>query len=103
MGNYAENLKRKQESEALDALLNGETENNKIESLKEVLNLLSATDDGSTKLLNVVNTAITTAITTACAESGAIDTAISAKISAAIGEGGTIETWGDGRYAAKTT
>lgn len=99
MGNYAENLKRKQESEALDALLNGETENDKIESLKEVLNLLSATDDGSTKLLNVVNTAITTA----CAESGAIDTAISAKISAAIGEGGTIETWGDGRYAAKTT
>lgn len=77
MGRYSDNLK-------LNAILNLENENDKIESLKEVLNLLSATDDGTTKLMDVINAAI------------------DAKITAAIGDGGAIETWADARYEAKT-
>lgn len=83
MGNYADNLKKKKAEAALNDLLNKETDNDKIESLKEVLNLLSATDDGTTKLGDV------------------IDAKVEAAITAAIGTGGVIETWGDGRYAAK--
>lgn len=111
---------RQKHEEANDALLNNTTENDKIESLKEVLNLLSQVDDGNTKLAAVIDarisaalgsdgaitTAISGAITTALGEGGDITTAISsgvsAAITAAIGEGGDIETWGDGRYTKKT-
>ena len=65
---------------ANDALINGVVENDKIESLKEVLALLSQTDDGNTKLASVID----------------------ARISAAIDTGGDIETWADARYAAKS-
>ena len=106
MGKYLDDLKAKQAQDNLNALLNAETDNDKIESLKEVLNLLSATDDGTTKLADVINARVTAGITAALGENGAITTAISSAISAAItaaiGEGGAIETWADGRYEAKT-
>lgn len=84
MGKYLDDLKAKKAQENLNALLNGETDNDKIESLKEVLNLLSATDDGTTKLMDVINSAI------------------DAKITAAIGADGAITTWADARYEAIT-
>ena len=80
MGAYADNLKRQQAEAVLNDLLNKETDNDKIESLKEVLNLLSATDDGTTKLAAVIDERIT----------------------AAIGEGGAIKTWADENYEPKT-
>lgn len=80
MGRFSQ----KKHEEANDLLLNSVAENDKIESLKEVLNLLSQTDDGNTKLAAV------------------IDARITAAIGSAIGEGGAIETWADGRYEAKS-
>lgn len=85
MGAYADNLKRQKAEAVLNDLLNKETDNDKIESLKEVLNLLSATDDGTTKLMDVINSAI------------------DAKITAAIGEDGVIKTWADENYEPKAT
>ena len=84
MGRYLDNLRAKQAEEKLNDLLEKETDNDKIESLKEVLNLLSSTDDGTTKLADVINAAV------------------DAKITAAIGEDGAITTWADARYEAKT-
>jgi hypothetical protein len=98
MGAYADNLKKQQADAILNDLLNKETDNDKIESLKEVLNLLSQVDDGNTKLASVIDARITAAL----GEQGAITSAISAAITAAIGTGGAIETWADGRYTAKT-
>lgn len=97
MGRYLDNLRAKRAETILNDLLNKEVDNDKIESLKEVLNLLSSTDDGTTKLASVINDQITAAL----GESGAITTAISGAITAAIGESGAIETWADGRYEAK--
>jgi hypothetical protein len=94
MGKFSD----KKHEQANDALLNTVTENDKIESLKEVLNLLSQIDDGNTKLAAVIDARITAAL----GEQGAITSAISAAITAGIGEGGAIETWGDGRYTKKT-
>lgn len=98
MGAYADNLKKQKAEAVLNDLLNKETDNDKIESLKEVLNLLSQVDDGNTKLASVIDARITAAL----GEEGAITSAISAAITAAIGTGGAIETWADGRYEAKT-
>ena len=98
MGRYADNLRAKQAEEKLNDLLEKETDNDKIESLKEVLNLLSQVDDGNTKLASVIDARITAAL----GSEGAITSAISSAITAGIGEGGAIETWGDGRYAKKT-
>ena len=98
MGRYADNLKAKQAEEKLNDLLEKETDNDKIESLKEVLNLLSQVDDGNTKLASVIDARITAAL----GSEGAITSAISSAITAGIGEGGAIETWGDGRYTKKT-
>ena len=98
MGAYADNLKKQKAEAVLNDLLNKETDNDKIESLKEVLNLLSQVNDGNTKLASVIDARITAAL----GEEGAITSAISAAITAAIGEGGSIETWADGRYEAKT-
>ena len=116
MGKFSD----KKHEQANDALLNTVTENDKIESLKEVLNLLSQIDDCNTKLASVIDaritaalgsegaitTAISGAITAALGDGGDIATAISsganAAITAGIGEDGTIETWGDGRYTKKT-
>ena len=98
MGRYADNLKAKQAEEKLYDLLEKETNNDKIESLKEVLNLLSQVDDGNTKLASVIDARITAAL----GSEGAITSAISSAITAGIGEGGAIETWGDGRYTKKT-
>jgi hypothetical protein len=94
MGKFSD----KKHEQANDALLNTVTENDKIESLKEVLNLLSQIDDCNTKLAAVIDARITAAL----GEQGAITSAISAAITAGIGEGGAIETWGDGRYTKKT-
>ncbi len=94
MGKFSD----KKHEQANDALLNTVTENDKIESLKEVLNLLSQIDDGNTKLAAVIDARITAAL----GSEGAITSAISAAITAGIGEGGAIETWGDGRYTKKT-
>lgn len=120
MGRYADDLKKAQAEGIPNDLLNKETENDKIESLKEVLNLLSQVDDGNTKIGGVINdaadaritaalgengaitTAIANAITAALGENGSITTAISGAITTAIGENGSIETWGDGRYTKKT-
>lgn len=98
MGRYLDNLRAKQAEEKLNDLLEKETDNDKIESLKEVLNLLSQFDDGNTKLASVIDARITAAL----GSEGAITSAISSAITAGIGEGGAIETWGDGRYTKKT-
>jgi hypothetical protein len=98
MGRYLDNLRTKQAEEKLNDLLEKETDNDKIESLKEVLNLLSQVDDGNTKLASVIDARITAAL----GSEGAITSAISSAITAGIGEGGAIETWGDGRYTKKT-
>lgn len=98
MGRYADNLKAQQAEEKLNDLLEKETDNDKIEPLKEVLNLLSQVDDGNTKLASVIDARITAAL----GSEGAITSAISSAITAGIGEGGAIETWGDGRYTKKT-
>jgi hypothetical protein len=94
MGKFSD----KKHEQANDALLNTVAENDKIESLKKVLNLLSQTDDGNTKLASVIDARITAAL----GSEGAITSAISSAITAGIGEGGAIETWGDGRYTKKT-
>ena len=116
MGKFSD----KKHEQANDALLNTVAENDKIESLKEALNLLSQVDDGNTKLASVIDARITAAlgsegaiasaisgaITAALGDGGDIATAISsganAAITAGIGEEGVIETWGDGRYTKKT-
>ena len=98
MGRYLDNLRAKQAEEKLNDLLEKETDNDKIESLKEVLNLLSQVDDGNTKLASVIDARITAAL----GSEGAITSAISSAITAGIGEGGAIETWADGRYEAKS-
>ena len=94
MGRFSD----KKHEQANGALLNTVTENDKIESLKEVLNLLSQIDDGNTKLAAVIDARITAAL----GSEGAITSAISSAITDGIGEGGAIETWGDGRYTKKT-
>ena len=94
MGKFSD----KKHEQANDAMLNTVVENDKIESVKEVLNLLSQVDDGNTKLASVIDARITAAL----GSEGAITSAISSAITAGIGEGGSIETWGDGRYAKKT-
>lgn len=94
MGKFSQ----KKHEEANDSLLNPVTENDKIESVKEVLNLLSQVDDGNTKLASVIDARITAAL----GSEGAITSAISSAITAGIGEGGVIETWADGRYEAKS-
>lgn len=94
MGRFSQ----KKHEEANDLLLNSVAENDKIESLKEVLNLLSQTNDGNTKLAAVIDARITAAL----GSEGAITSAISSAITASIGEDGAIETWGDGRYTKKT-
>jgi len=94
MGKFSD----KKHEQANDALLNTVVENDKIVSVKEVLNLLSQVDDGNTKLASVIDARITAAL----GSEGAITSAISSAITAGIGEGGAIETWGDGRYAKKT-
>ena len=94
MGKFSD----KKHEQANDALLNTVVEKDKIESVKEVLNLLSQVDDGNTKLASVIDARITAAL----GSEGAITSAISSAITAGIGEGGSIETWGDGRYTKKT-
>lgn len=116
MGRYADNLKRAEANAELDKVLNTDDNDGKIESLKEVLDLLTGITDGNTKLTDYINTAIDTKITAAVgsggavanaidakitaavAADGAVDAAIDAKITAGIGTDGVIETWGDGRY-----
>lgn len=80
-----------------DALLNAVNDNNKFESVKELLAMLNGKDDDKSfdQLVGAV-------ITAALGENGAITTAISNAITAAIGTGGSIETWADGRYEAKS-
>jgi len=90
---------QKKHEEANDYLLNNVTENDKIEPVKEILALLSQTDDGNTKLAAVIDARITAAL----GSEGAITSAISSAITAGIGEGGAIETWADGRYEAKAS
>lgn len=75
MGIYSQ---RKREV-ANDALINAVDTDNKFESLKEILSMLSG-EDGSKTFSQLVQ----------------------AEIATAIGEGGAIETWADGRYEAKT-
>lgn len=80
-----------------DSLLNAVNDNNKFESVKELLAMLNGKDDDKSfdQLVGAV-------ITAALGENGAITTAISNAITAAIGTGGSIETWADGRYEAKS-
>lgn len=80
-----------------DSLLNAVNDNNKFESVKELLAMMNGKDDDKSfdQLVGAV-------ITAALGENGAITTAISNAITAAIGTGGSIETWADGRYEAKS-
>lgn len=116
MGRYADNLKRAAAQAVLTAALDTDDSDGKIESLKEVIDLLTGISDGSTTLIDYINTAIDAKITAAVgsggavasaiddkitaavAADGAVDTAIDAKITAGIGTDGVIETWGDARY-----
>ncbi len=84
MGRYLDNLRAKQAEEKLNDLLEKETDNDKIESLKEVLNFIGDTISDSTTLSNYVDGKIREAIT------------------AAIGDEGAIKEWADGRYEAKS-
>lgn len=115
MGKFSQ----KKHEEANDALLNSVTDNNKLESVKEILTMLNGKDDDKSfdQLVDAritaalgeegaITTAISGTITAALGDGGDIATAISsgasAAITAAIGEDGDIETWGDGRYTKKT-
>ena len=75
MGRFSQ----KKHEEANDALLNAVDTDSKFESLKEVLSMLSS-EDGTKTFAQLVQ----------------------AEITKAIGEGGSIETWADARYEAKT-
>ena len=88
---------QKKHEEANDALLNAVDTDKKFESLKEILAMLND-EDASKSFAQLVAAEIATAL----GEDGAITTAISGAITAAIGEGGSIETWGDERYTKKT-
>lgn len=88
---------QKKHEEANDALINAFDSDNKFESLKEILSMLSS-EDAKKSFAQLVAAEISTAL----GSEGAITTAISGAITAAIGEGGSIETWGDGRYTKKT-
>ena len=110
MGRFSQ----KKHEEANDALINAVDTDNKFESLKEILSMLTS-EDGTkafaqlvaaeiTKALGengAITTAISGAITAAVGENGAVTTAISSAITAAIGTDGSIETWADGRYEPK--
>lgn len=93
MGRFSQ----KKHEEANDALINAVDTDNKFESLKEILVMLTS-EDATKSFAQLVATEITKAL----GENGAITTAISGAITAAIGEEGAIETWGDGRYEKKT-
>ena len=110
MGRFSQ----KKHEEANDALINAVDTDNKFESLKEILTMLTSEDATKsfaqlvaaeiTKALGdegAITTAISGAITAALGEDGDITTAISGAITTAIGEEGAIETWGDGRYEPK--
>ncbi|MCR5270553.1 MAG: hypothetical protein K6D91_06000 [Prevotella sp.] len=84
MGKYADAIKAKKAKAIVDDLLSKETDNDKIESLKEVLNFIGDTISDSTTLSNYVDGKIREAIT------------------AAIGDEGAIKEWADGRYEAKS-
>ena len=115
MGRFSQ----KKHEEANDALINAVDSDNKFESQKEILTMLTSEDATKsfaqlvaaeiTKALGdegAITTAISAAITAALGDGGDIATAISsgasAAITAGIGEGGDIEQWGDGRYTKKT-
>lgn len=108
-----------QKQAANDALLNTVSDNNKFESVKELLAMLNGKDDDKSfdQLVGAVitaalgengaiTTAISDAITAAIGDGGSITNAISsgasAAITAAIGENGAITTWADGRYEPKS-
>lgn len=110
MGRFSQ----KKHEEANDALINAVDTDNKFESLKEILSMLTSEDATKsfaqlvaaeiTKALGengAITTAISGAITAAVGENGAVTTAISSAITAAIGTDGSIETWADGRYEPK--
>lgn len=73
----------KQKAAADDKLLNLVSDNNKLDSVKEILTLLSGVDDDAT--INSI-----------------IDARVAAGITAAIASEGAIETWADARYEPKT-
>lgn len=93
MGRFSQ----KKHEEANDALLNAVDTDDKFESLKEILAML--TNENTTKTFAQL---VAAEITKALGSEGAITSAISAAITTAIGEGGAIETWADGRYEPKT-
>lgn len=88
---------QKKHEAANDALLNTVVDNNKFDSLKEILTMLSGKDDDKS-----FSQLVAAEIEAALGDEGAITTAINGAITAGIGEDGAIEKWGDGRYAAKT-
>lgn len=92
MGRFSQ----KKHEEANDALINAVNTDSKFDSLKEVLAML--TGENATKTFAQL---VAAEITTALGADGAIKNAIDGAIAAAIGEGGSIETWGDGRYEKK--
>jgi len=90
-------FKQKKHEQANDALINAVDTDNKFESLKEILAMLTS-EDATKSFAQLVAAEITKAL----GDEGAITTAISGAITAAIGENGAIETWADGRYEPKT-
>jgi hypothetical protein len=93
MGRFSQN----KHEEANDALINAVNSDSKFDSLKEILTMLTS-EDAKKSFSELVAAEITTAL----GSEGAITSAISSAITAGIGEGGAIETWGDGRYTKKT-
>ena len=108
---------QRDEAEAkLLSLISEEKDNDKIESLQEVLDLLSGIPDNKTLAQVIaaaiedaldtdgaIATAISGAFATALGEGGDITTAISGAITTAIDTGGTIKVWADENYAPKVT
>lgn len=83
MGTYSENLKRRKELAAINDTLTKETDNNKNDTIAEVLKLFVENDQNKIPIEEIIK--------------GIVDD----KIAAAIASEGAITTWADGRYAAK--
>lgn len=88
-------FKDKQNQRALTEMLTKEADNDKLDSLKELLD--------EEKLNAAIDARIEAALGNDGAINSAIDTAVEAGITEAIAGGGVIETWADGRYEAKAT
>lgn len=83
MGNYRDKLKHQKELAAINDTLTKETDNNKNDTIAEVLKLFVENDQNKIPIAEMIKDIV------------------DSKITAAIGEGGVITEWADTKYAAK--